>query len=297
LVRAAEHVDLAQLSSNASVTSEHEDADDDGEYFDINEEGSAELESEQAPAADTGRYPQRKRRPPPSWMMAACSSTTPTNFDVTASDEPTLREAMKSSPQEQALWLQAIDEELDALYCKGTWVPDLKSHEQALPTHIILKVKRNADGSVERFKARIVAGGNHQQFGQDYFETQAPVDFAIVRVFLYIAVCSNMRMAQVDVKNVFLNGKLDEDVWAMSPGGVPGYLASRYKLRKALYGLKQAHKAWNVKLVWDLRRLGFVELANAPCVFMLKTDEGSVYILVYVDDFIILAPVLPPGPM
>jgi hypothetical protein len=49
----------AQLSSNASVTSEHEDVDDDGENVDINEEDSADLESEQAPAADTGRYPQR----------------------------------------------------------------------------------------------------------------------------------------------------------------------------------------------------------------------------------------------
>jgi hypothetical protein len=118
-------------------------------------------------------------------MMAEYSPTTPTNFDVTTSDEPTLREAMKASPQEQALWLQAIEEEFDALDCKGTWVPVLKSHKQALPTHIILKVKRNADGSVDQLKARIVAGGNHQQFGQDYFETYAPaVNFAIVRVFL-----------------------------------------------------------------------------------------------------------------
>jgi hypothetical protein len=45
----------AQLSSNASVTSEHEDSDEDGEDFDINEEGYAELDSEQAPAADTSR--------------------------------------------------------------------------------------------------------------------------------------------------------------------------------------------------------------------------------------------------
>jgi Reverse transcriptase (RNA-dependent DNA polymerase) len=155
--------------------------------------------------------------------------------------------------------------------------------------HIILKIKRNADGSVERFKARIVAGGNNQQFVQDNFETYAPVaDFAIVRVFLYIAVCSNMRMAQVDVETTFLNGELDENVWVMSPRGMPGYPASRYKLRKALYGLKQAHRARHVKLVWDLCRLGFVELASAPCVFMLKTDEGAVYILVY--DLIILAP-------
>jgi Reverse transcriptase (RNA-dependent DNA polymerase) len=186
-------------------------------------------------------------------MMAAYSPTSPTNFDVTTSDEPTLREAMKASPQEQALWLQAIEEEFDALDCEGAWVSDLKSHEQVLSTHIILKVKLNPDGSVERFKDRIVAGGNHQQFGEFFFETYAPVvDFAIVRVFLYIAVCSNMCMAQVDVKTAFLNCELDEDVWVMSPRGVPGYPASRYRLRKALYGLKQAHKALHVKLVWDL---------------------------------------------
>jgi hypothetical protein len=60
----------AQLSSNASVTSEHEDADDDGEDFDINEECSVVLESEQAPAADTGRYPQRNAGPglPGLWL-------------------------------------------------------------------------------------------------------------------------------------------------------------------------------------------------------------------------------------
>jgi hypothetical protein len=283
--------DPADVASSPDDASEHEDADDDDEDFSPNEEGSAELQPEQAPAAATGRYPQRERRPPPAWMMAAYSPTIPTTFDVTTSDEPTLREAMKASPQEQALWLQAIEEEFDALDCKGTWVPDLKSHKQALPTHVILKVKRNADGSVERFKARIVAGGNHQQFGQDYFETYAPVvDFAIVRVFLYIAVCSNMRMVQVDVKTAFLNGELDEDVYVMSPRGVPGHPPSRRKLRKALYGLKQAHKAWHVKLVSDLYRLGFVELTSAPCVFMLKTDQGAVYILVYVDDLLVLAP-------
>jgi Reverse transcriptase (RNA-dependent DNA polymerase) len=148
-------------------------------------------------------------------MIDAYSPTTQTNFDVTTSDEPTLREAMKASPQVQALWLQAIEEEFDALDCKGTWVPNLKSHKQALPTRVILKVKRNADGLVERFKARIVSGGNHQQICQDYFEKYTPVvDFAIVRVFLYITVCSNMRMAQVDVKTAFLNGELDGDVAA-----------------------------------------------------------------------------------
>jgi Reverse transcriptase (RNA-dependent DNA polymerase) len=71
---------------------------------------------------------------------------------------------------------------------------------------------------------------------------------------------------------------------------VPKDPASRYKLRKALYGLKQAHNARHVKLASDLRRLGFIELASPPCVFVLKTDQGAVYTLVYVDDLIVLAP-------
>jgi hypothetical protein len=54
---------------------------------------------------------------------------------------------------------------------------------------------------------------------------------------------------------------------------VPGYPASRYKLRKALYGLKQAHKAWHVKLVWDLFRLGFVELA-CKCTMRIHAQDG-----------------------
>jgi Reverse transcriptase (RNA-dependent DNA polymerase) len=92
---------------------------------------------------------------------------------------------MNASPHEQGLWLQSIPDEFDALDTKGTWVSDNNSRTHALPTHVVLKVKRDSEGMVERLKARSVAGGNHQQYGKDYFETYAPVvDFAIVRVFL-----------------------------------------------------------------------------------------------------------------
>jgi Reverse transcriptase (RNA-dependent DNA polymerase) len=213
------------------------------------------------------------------------------NAEITTSDEPTLREAMNACPHEQGLWLQAIQDEFDALDTKGTWVSDNNSRTYALPTHVVLKVKLDSERMVERWKALIVAGGNHQQYGKDYFETYAPVvDFAIVRVLLHIAMCENMRMAQVDVKTAFLNGELDEDVWVMSPRGVPGHTATKCKLCKSLYGLKQAHMDWHHKLVTDLRELDFVELPSAPCVFMRKTLGGIAYILVYVDDLIVLTP-------
>ncbi len=121
---------------------------------------------------------------------------------------------------------------------------------------------------MDRFKARIVAGGNFQQYGTDYFDTYAAVvDFAMVRAFLYMALVHNMCIGQADVKTAFLNGKLEGDVWVVSPRGIPGHPPTRYKLHKALYGLKQAHLAWHSKLVGDLNTLGFFKLPKAPCVF------------------------------
>jgi hypothetical protein len=121
--------------------------------------------------------------------MAAQSVTSPT-FILSTSDEPTLREAIHASPQEREMWLQAIKEEYEALDSKGTWAPDQKSRKQALPTHIVLKVKRDAAGCVERFKARIVAGGNHQQYGEDYFQTYAPSSTSDWYVYFYMLPCA-----------------------------------------------------------------------------------------------------------
>jgi hypothetical protein len=204
-------------------------------------------------------------------MMAAKTATRIT-FIVSTNDEPTLREAVNASPQDRELWLKAIKEEFEALEDKGTWVPDVHSRRQALLTHIILKVKHDTAGNVVRFKARIVACNNHQRYGEEYFETYAPVvDFALVRAFLYLAVCNNMRMAQINVKTAFLNGELDECVWVMSPRGIPGHTATKHKLAKSLYGLKQAHMEWHRKLVSDLMVLDFAEIQSTPCVFMRKT--------------------------
>ena len=86
------------------------------------------------------------------------------------------------------------------------------------------------------------------------------VDFAILRTFLYMAMVHNMSVGQADVKTAFWNGKLDEDVWVLSPRGISDHPPMRYKLHKALYELKQAHLAWHSKLVRDLQSLGFTEL-------------------------------------
>lgn len=133
------------------------------------------------------------------------------DLKITTSDEPTMRTVLTATPTEQSFGQAAIDQELASLEEKKTWKIDEAPGLQPLPTHAILKMKWNADGSVDRLKARVVAAGNHQVYGRDYMETYAQVvASSLVRMFLHIGLCPQMFVAQVDVKSAFLNGYLGE---------------------------------------------------------------------------------------
>lgn len=137
------------------------------------------------------------------------------------------------------MWESAIDEEFAYLDSKNTWKVDDTPGAQRHPSHVVLKVKLKSDGDVEGFRARVVAGGNFQTYGEDYKETYAPVvSFSPVRIFHYLVLCMNMCVAQLDLKTAFLNGDLAEDVWVMSPRGILEMKSRCHKLAKAMYGLK-----------------------------------------------------------
>lgn len=77
----------------------------------------------------------------------------------------------------------------------------------------------------------------------------------------------------------------------MSPRRIPRRESHCYKLLQALYGLKQVHLAWPKKLCSDIANMGFKELPSAQCVYRRALHSGwNSFILVYVDDFLILAP-------
>jgi histone deacetylase 1/2 len=147
-------------------------------------------------------------------------------------------------------WKAAMDEEYDALMKNNTWhlVPSTLG-QNVIDCKWVYKIKRKADGTVDRYKARLVAKGFKQRYGIDYEDTFSPVVKAsTIRVVLSLAVSRGWNLRQLDVKNAFLHGVLEEEVFMRKPPGYETCLGHVCKLDKALYGLKQAPRAWYFRL-------------------------------------------------
>jgi histone deacetylase 1/2 len=207
-----------------------------------------------------------------------------------ASDtEPTSVSAALLNPK----WKEAMDAEFSALQRNQTWrlVPAQKGLN-IIDSRWVYKVKRKPDGSVDRFKARLVAKGFKQRHGIDYDDTYSPViKPTTIRVILSLAVMQGWQMRQLDVDNAFLHGHLEEDVYMVQPAG---YVDSRFphhvcKLEKSLYGLKQAPRAWFARLSSRLQELGFIPSKADVSLFVYKHDSITIYMLVYVDDIIVVS--------
>ena len=201
--------------------------------------------------------------------------------------EPTsVEEALHSSE-----WVQAMEEELSALELQKTWtLVDLPHGKNAIGCRWVYKIKHNADGTVNRYKARLAAKGYAQEYGLDYEETFSPVaKMATIRVVAAIAVHRGWKLHQMDFSNAFLNGDLIEEVYMMQP---PGYENTLFpnrvcRLDKALYGLKQAPRAWYNKITGFLGRLGFVVCTSDSSLYILRHSGHTILLTLYVDDLIL----------
>ncbi|WVZ93136.1 hypothetical protein U9M48_039142 [Paspalum notatum var. saurae] len=186
-------------------------------------------------------------------------------------------------------WEHAMSEELAALQHTSTWeVVPLPPHAVPITCKWVYKVKTKADGSIERYKARLVARGFQQSYGRDYEETFAPVaHMTSVRALIAVAAVRSWTIFQLDVKNAFLHGDLHEEVYMQPPPGfkVPdGYVC---RLRRALYGLKQAPRAWFERFTLVVKAAGFTPSDHDPALFVHVSERGRTLLLLYVDDMLI----------
>lgn len=116
-------------------------------------------------------------------------------------------------------WDTTMNEEVEALQKQGTWIlVPMPKEKNIVGSKWVYKIKRNPDGSVSRYKARLVAQGYNQEKGLDYDETFSHVlRHSTVRIVLALATMFKWELRQLDVKNVFLHGDLKEEVYMQQP--------------------------------------------------------------------------------
>lgn len=218
-------------------------------------------------------------------------TTFPSSSVSSLSSFPTVEPRTFSEANKHGVWQKAMDEEYKALLLQGTWtLVEPPPHAHIIGCQWIFKIKRHSDGSVARYKARLVANGNQQEEGLDFYETFSPVvKQPTIRVALSLALHHNWPLRQLDVSNAFLHGLLEEEVYMKQPLGYrdPSQPHHVCKLQKALYGLRQAPRAWYSTFSTFLISSGFVNSKTDSSLFIYSKGSVVTLVLVYVDDIII----------
>jgi hypothetical protein len=206
--------------------------------------------------------------------------------------EPKTYEEAMNSPQ-NIHWKEAMNKEGNSLIEHKTWtLVKLPTGKDALTARWIYKIKYDANGKIERYKARLVIRGFEQVKYIDFEEIFAPVlRLDALRVLLALIAIHDLECHQMDVDTAFLNGDLEEEVYMHQPQGLErkGKENLVCKLNKALYGLKQAPRAWYKRLTNHLIKHGFTKVLVDSCVWIKNIREDICIVGIYVDDLLLIS--------
>ena len=204
-------------------------------------------------------------------------------------------------------WKKAIKKEFGVMLTFDVWEVTPRSKlppgVRPISTTWVFKAKPNADGTIERLKARLCARGFLQQYGKDFLNTFAPVArLSTIRLQVALSGRFGLKMRHLDFKSAFLQGKLDIPLYQELPEGWEDFLVPLLaekgtklqstdvlRLKRGIYGLKQAAQLWYVALVKGLLECGFKQSKSDTCLFTMIDNKSSDVILIttWVDDCIV----------
>nr|GEU52013.1 hypothetical protein [Tanacetum cinerariifolium] len=213
------------------------------------------------------------------------------------SEIPMEVEGFEPPQEENLISIDAMNAEIQSMIDNMVWVlvvlpPGCKT----VRSKWIFKKKTDMDGIVHTYKARRVAKGYTQLYGLDYEETFSPIaDIRAIRILISIAAYYDYEIRKMDVKTAFLNGYLDEDIYMVQPKGFidPDHSRKVCKLQRSIYVLKQASRSWNKRFVEEIKKFGFAQNLDEPCVYQKASGSNVTFSILYVDDIIIIGNLIP----
>ncbi|GKB78066.1 retrotransposon protein, putative, ty1-copia subclass [Tanacetum coccineum] len=181
--------------------------------------------------------------------------------------------------------------EIQSMKYNDVWVlVELPPNARTVGSKWLFKKKTDMDGAVYVFKACLVAKGFTQTYGVDYEETFSHVaDIRAIRILIAIAAYYDYEIWQMDVKTAFLNGHISEEVYMEQP---KGFVNTKYpnhvcKLKRSIYGLKQASRQWNKRFDDEIKKFGFTQNRDKPCVCQKASGSYVAILILYVDDILL----------
>jgi hypothetical protein len=196
-------------------------------------------------------------------------------------------QAMKGSNSE--IWHTSMSTEINDITMCNTYelVPPPLLGTNIIGNTWVLKQKQNTQNKIVKHKSQLCAQGFLQKPS-----VTPTVHMSLLCYILTLAAAHDLETNQIDFKNAYLNGTLEETIYMHQPRGfeVPGKEAWVWKLKKALYGLKQAGLQWYKVVKGFFEELRLAVSNYNPCVFFQQHPNSNVIIVViHVDNCIICA--------
>ncbi|CAI7786351.1 unnamed protein product [Closterium sp. NIES-53] len=178
----------------------------------------------------------------------------------------------------------AMEEEIRSLISMGTWeLVERPPGINIMKNRWVLTTKYRIDDTVKHEKARLVVKGFIQVYGAGYDKTYTSVSsFVTLKIFLSIVAVLNLNLMQLDMKNAFLQSKLNQVLYMYQPDHFNDGTSRVCKLLKSLYGLNQSPLLWYRALDVDWRK----SQVDEASYFKVGADGVACWVLVYVDDLL-----------
>ncbi|GJR89956.1 putative RNA-directed DNA polymerase [Tanacetum coccineum] len=174
---------------------------------------------------------------------------------------------------DKEIWQGVMDEKMNSMKVNEVWTEvDPPPNAKIVRSKWLFKKKIDMDGEVHTYKARLVAKGHTQTYRINYEETFSPIaDIRAIRILIAIAAYYDYEIWQMDFKTTFLNGRLDEEIYMEQP---EGYVNPKYPNH-------------------EIKKFGFTQNHDEPCVYRKASGSNVVFLILYVDDILIMGNNIP----